>query len=369
MASATDVRGTISTHTVWKRSGSPYVLKGDVTVDWGTRLTLEPGVQVIAAPTDAMKSGVDPERVELIVDGTLVVRGTAALPVEFTSQGGSGSWYGIRVRGGRGTVLDRAVITRAHQGISLGMSAAVKNTSVSAAVEDCIHVSWGTATLAGNELSGCGRREPDVQLSAQDGEAVRMATLQRPPPSEPSVRGRRVFMMAGQGTRGGVLVARITRHREELPSSSAPLARRTPGTAPAVTFRSAGETGTRVVALRPAGGTVESLRRRPWSRPAPPSGVHGTPPPVGTSPLSLYAETGGSVTGPPDRVECAHVPRVLESPECPGIRRWRRDQERLGEALSGVPSPHAPAPGSAGERGPAPPGPRHLEMAGLTTPG
>ena len=157
MASATDVQGTLTTHTVWKRSGSPYVLKGDVTVAWGTRLTLEPGVQVIASSEDALRSGVDPQRVELIVDGTLVVRGTAARPVELTSRGGSGSWYGIRVRGGRGTVIDGAVITQAHQGISLGMSAVVRNTSVSATTEDCLHVSWGKATLEDNRLSGCGK--------------------------------------------------------------------------------------------------------------------------------------------------------------------------------------------------------------------
>ncbi|WP_375766226.1 hypothetical protein NR798_31610 [Archangium gephyra] len=384
LASATDVRGTLSTSTVWTRRGSPYVLQGDVTVAWGTKLTLEPGVRVIAASSDALKSGVDPRRVELIIDGTLVVRGTAERPVELTSQGGSGSWYGIRVRGGRGTEIHGAVITQAHQGISLGMSAAVKNTSVSATAEDCIQVSWGTATLAGNELSGCGR--------AREEQAPRMASLQSPPPSEPSVRGRRIFMMAEQGIRGGVLAARFTRPREEHPSRPTALEPSPPRPAPTVIVRSTGEATVHVAAFRPA-EALGLLRRRPWSRPvtpgpAAPDEAPEVPPPHGaealqaglapalTAPLTLHSGTGGSAAGPPAREECARLPQVLEPPRCPGLRRWRQEQERLGSALSGVSSPREPAvapllspQASAGERGPAPPGPRHLDRWILTAPG
>ncbi|AKJ05346.1 Hypothetical protein AA314_06972 [Archangium gephyra] len=354
------------------------MLQGDVTVAWGTKLTLEPGVQVIAAASDALKSGVDPQRVELIVDGTLVVRGTAASPVELTSHGGSGSWYGIRVRGGRGTEIHGAVITQAHQGIALGMSAAVRNTSVSATAEDCIAVSWGTATLAGNELSGCGRRETE--------QAPRMAALPSPPRSEPSVRGRRIVMVAGQGLRGGVLAAHFPRLREELPSHPTALARREPGLAHAVLVRAAGEASARMSTFRPA-EAIGSFRRRPWSRTVPPGGVPApdTPAASGTlqalrepdrpAPALLHSGTGGSA-GPPSGEECARVPQVLESPRCPGLRRWRQEQARLGGALSGVSGPREPAPGplvspqaSAGERGPAPPGPWLLERWRPTAPG
>lgn len=362
LASATDVRGTLSTSTVWTKRGSPYVLHGDVTVAWGTKLTLEPGVQVIAAASDALKSGVDPQRVELIVDGTLVVRGTSASPVELTSHGGSGSWYGIRVRGGRGTEIHGAVITQAHQGIALGMSAAVRNTSVSATAEHCIAVSWGTATLADNELSGCGQRAPE--------QAPRMAALQSPPSSEPSVRGRRIIMVARQGTRGGVLATHFPRLRVEPSSRSTELAQHTPGLAPAVLVRSTGETHTRIALFRPA-ETLGSFRRRPWSRPVLPG---GTPAPDTPSvpealqaqrapdrpvPSVLSSGTGGSAADPPPGEECARVPQVLESPRCPGLRRWRQEQERP------LVSPQA----SAGERSPAPPGPWHRERGRLTAPG
>jgi hypothetical protein len=196
IASATDVRGTLSTHTVWTRRGSPYLLKGDVTVAWGTRLTLEPGVQVIAASEDGLRSGVDPQRVELIIDGTLLVQGTRARPVEFTTQGDNGSWYGLRVRGGRGTVIDGAIISRAHQGLSLGMSAVVRNTSVSATSEDCLEVSWGKATLEGNRLDGCGLHLSTwARVSLREAPAT--STVQQPVFAEARVRGRTVFSFRG----------------------------------------------------------------------------------------------------------------------------------------------------------------------------
>ncbi|MFL5358327.1 hypothetical protein [Archangium sp.] len=361
LASATDVRGTLSGQTVWTRSGSPYVLQGDVTVAWGARLTLEPGVQVVAAPSDALKSGADPERVELIVDGSLVVRGTPAQPVALSSSGGDGSWYGIRVRGGRGTVIDHAVITRAHQGIALGMSAVVRNTSVRAATRDCLLVSWGTPTLEHNELNGCGKREPDARVWAdararqplvKDSEVsarehtVRMASLTRPPPSEPSVRGRRiVFMPASQGPRGLMVATRFSWHREQLHSTPAPLAQRPQDSRPA-TVRPLARTGTRVAAFRPREEALEPLRRRPWS------------PLAALPPLTLHSGTGGSAAGPPAVETCSREPQVLEAPECPGLRRWRQNQERLGEAM-----------GRPGERSLEPPVPGLVERGRLTAPG
>ncbi|HEX8820422.1 MAG TPA: hypothetical protein VF794_10885 [Archangium sp.] len=205
----------MSSSTVWTRRGSPYVLKGDVTVAWGTRLTIEPGVQVIAASQDALRAGVDPQRVELIIDGTLVVKGTEQRPVEFTSQGERGSWYGLRVRGGRGTVIDGAILTQASQGISLDMSAVVRNTSVSALAKDCLRVSWGTATLEDNRLSGCGlhpspssshpsRVSGVDSVTRPDGSTSERIVL-----SEAKVRGRAVFATRSIH-RSVVAVTRVT---------------------------------------------------------------------------------------------------------------------------------------------------------------
>jgi hypothetical protein len=156
-ASATDVQGMLLSDVTWDRRGSPYILKGDVTVAWGTTLTIEPGVEVLAASEDATGSGVDPERVELVVEGTLVARGSESLPVTFRAHEPGGLWVGLRVEAGRGTVLERVSIQEAWRGVWLDVDAVVRSSSVSGTVSDCIYVSGGTAQLEGNHLSGCGR--------------------------------------------------------------------------------------------------------------------------------------------------------------------------------------------------------------------
>src|SRR5690349_19279167 len=82
-ASAGTVQGTLGGDTTWTVANSPYTLTGDVIVPAGVTLTIESGVQVIAATTDATSSGSDSTRVELISRGTLRVRGTEASPVTF----------------------------------------------------------------------------------------------------------------------------------------------------------------------------------------------------------------------------------------------------------------------------------------------
>jgi len=50
VAAATNVSGTISTNTTWTAANSPYVMTGNVTVNAGVTLTIEPGVTVQGCP-------------------------------------------------------------------------------------------------------------------------------------------------------------------------------------------------------------------------------------------------------------------------------------------------------------------------------
>ena len=88
--------GNLSTQT-WTAANSPYVLQGDVTVIAGATLTIDPGVVVQAtASSDAQAAGRNTTRVEITVNGNLVVNGTAQSRVTFKSTSTSaGSWYGI----------------------------------------------------------------------------------------------------------------------------------------------------------------------------------------------------------------------------------------------------------------------------------
>ncbi|MBM7115083.1 hypothetical protein [Archangium primigenium] len=295
-SAATDVQGSVPGNTVWKRSGSPYVLRGDVTVPWGAKLTLEPGVQVIAASDDAQGSGVDSQRVELIVDGTLLVRGTTESPVEFTARGAEGAWYGIRVRGGRGTVIDGALLTQAEQGLELLIAATVRNTSVRARAEDCIRVKWGKAVLQGNDVSGCGERA----RSAPPRNTALTDSLQAP-------------------RHNGLVVPMPT----PQPLAAPPPARAVP------------------VRVEP-----RAVEARPVEAPAPPLPpsprlvVESPSPPPSVAPRPVSPRGAG----PPASGECALEPQVLEPPECPGIRRWRKDQARSGAASPGSARPQPPVP-------------------------
>ncbi|MDP2661951.1 MAG: right-handed parallel beta-helix repeat-containing protein, partial [Dehalococcoidia bacterium] len=87
-AAACSVSGSVSADTTWSPAGcDPYIVSGSVVVPTGVTLTIAPGTTV---KFDSLKG--------LLVQGTLVARGTAGNPITFTSNQGTpakGDWNSI----------------------------------------------------------------------------------------------------------------------------------------------------------------------------------------------------------------------------------------------------------------------------------
>ena len=116
--------GSLLGNTTWNTAGSPYLLTGDITVPNTVTLTIESGVEVRFTPlTDDLSSGEDVNRIELIIEGVLRVKGAQSDTVTFMSNGqvpASGDWYGIVSKGSTGKVLvDYASINHYTNGVRI----------------------------------------------------------------------------------------------------------------------------------------------------------------------------------------------------------------------------------------------------------
>ncbi len=104
----TPVSGAITQHTLWNLADSPYVVMGDITVNSGITLTIEPGVVVKFNGFYTIDA-----------NGIINARGTAASPVTFTSAQSTparGDWNNITLRDAN-SILDYVTVEYADRGI------------------------------------------------------------------------------------------------------------------------------------------------------------------------------------------------------------------------------------------------------------
>lgn len=105
---------------------------GDVTIDSGASLTVRPGSELLAiAHDDSLGSGVDLDRVEIIVYGDLILGDSTSGNILIGSDSAAAdAWYGIRVMpGGRISTHSPATIQNALYGITIDSLAAADTLS------------------------------------------------------------------------------------------------------------------------------------------------------------------------------------------------------------------------------------------------
>jgi hypothetical protein len=117
--------GEITGDVTWNAADTrdaTYYVSGDLVIPAGAVLTINEGTTVKIAPDHEKMLGNDADRVEIIVEGTLVVAGTSANPVVFESftdsSPTSSDWVGFRFAStSQNNSLQHAVIKNAQVGI------------------------------------------------------------------------------------------------------------------------------------------------------------------------------------------------------------------------------------------------------------
>jgi len=142
---ATYVEGEISQNTVWTLVDSPFVVSKNVTVCTGATLTIEPGVEVkFGGPFS------------LIVNGTLVARGTEEKPIKFTSNKETlepGDWGTILFNGIGQTpsILENCLIEYGTDGVTVkGGTLTIQKSVIQYNFRSGIILLGGSATVEWN---------------------------------------------------------------------------------------------------------------------------------------------------------------------------------------------------------------------------
>jgi PKD repeat protein len=128
------VKGLVTSDTVWRLEDSPIEVPGNVTIDGGATLSIEPGVEVRFEAGSSL----------IVNNGSLYAVGTDINQIKFTSsksEPAAGDWNGIKFYGDENCVFAMSFcdVEYAKDGITIASSAR-------AMIEN--------STIIGNDLSG-----------------------------------------------------------------------------------------------------------------------------------------------------------------------------------------------------------------------
>jgi len=183
-----EVSGAITSDTTWLAVNSPYIVTGNIVVNAGSTLTIEPGVTVKFESGKALR-----------VNGELIAQGSESKSILFTSNQASsapGDWVGISFTetsvgatyDGEGNYISGSVMqycTVEYGGNYDTDMAAIMIISSSPLIDRCnihssagggIAINGGAPRLVANSISG-NARERGGGIFIQSGEAVGEAVI------------------------------------------------------------------------------------------------------------------------------------------------------------------------------------------------
>ncbi|MBI4722718.1 MAG: right-handed parallel beta-helix repeat-containing protein [Candidatus Stahlbacteria bacterium] len=141
----TNVSGHITVNTVWDTTGSPYIVTGDVTVDSGVTLTIEPGVVVML---DSAKS--------IMVNGTLNAIGSVADSIIISAQDTTQKWQRIWFKSASRCSLKYCRIEYARNSAIYNEGTGpiyIEHNTISNNSGSSIYNNGGSATIVNNTIS------------------------------------------------------------------------------------------------------------------------------------------------------------------------------------------------------------------------
>jgi parallel beta-helix repeat protein len=145
LVKATYVEGTISQDTVWFLVDSPFVLSGDVTVNSGVTLRIEPGVQVRFGGLYSLN-----------VNGRIVAEGTSEKNIRFTTDDPTGGmmWQTVRIDGNLPSSLINCQIDHGTDGLTVDNGNMEMRQSFVTACTTGIHINGGSqVTIYNNTVA------------------------------------------------------------------------------------------------------------------------------------------------------------------------------------------------------------------------
>ncbi len=117
--------GYLGGKTTWTKAGGPYLIPGDLYLNYGDTLILQPGTVVLAAQKkDSSNAGNYVNKIEMILQGGhLSAQGNVTDSIYFGVYGAglvqSSDWYGIRITGSGSALMDYVSIKGATNAVSI----------------------------------------------------------------------------------------------------------------------------------------------------------------------------------------------------------------------------------------------------------